>query len=140
MIMRINTTDKMIGDLYHSYSASKNLSDSESVIIYSLRLFSEPLTQTRLCSMVYLSKQTVNSSLKKMEREGYISLQNAKDSKKVKLVSLTEKGEKLAENVADKIIERELSALRAMPEGKAEEFISLYALYAECLKTEFLKG
>lgn len=139
LLVRINATDKMVADMYHCYSVSKNISDSASQIMYCLRLSDEPLTQARLCSMIYLSKQTVNSSLKKMEKEGYVRLQGAKDSKKSKLVSLTEKGEKLAESVADKMIEKELAALKAIPEEKVKEFVSLYALYAACLKSEFLK-
>lgn len=140
LIVCINATDKMIGDLYHSYSASKNISDSASMILYSLRLSDKPLTQSELCSMIYLSKQTANSSLKKLEKEGYVVFCRAENSKKSKIVSLTESGKGLAERTVDKIIEKEIAALKTFPENKVIEFVSLYGLYAAALKAEFLKG
>ena len=53
------------------------------------------MTQTKLCSALFLSKQTVNSALKKLESRGYLRMESMSGDRRNKLLSLTARGEEL---------------------------------------------
>ena len=89
--------------------------------------------------MLSLSKQTINSSLKKLIETGYIVLSSTDDNKKNKIISLTEKGKRIAEKAADGVIDSEVKAIENMSVEKAKLFISLYEEYAMNLKEQFDK-
>ena len=91
-----------------------------------------------ICNMMCIPKQTVNSSLKKMEAEGYIELLNIND-KRSKQVSFTEKGLDLANNTVDIIISKENNALSKMDEKEQELLINLLRKFNDLLKDSFLE-
>ena len=66
-----NQLYKEIDEIYHIYAKKCNLSDSALWLFYSLYESSEPLTQTALCAAWHYPPQTINSLLKKMERQGF---------------------------------------------------------------------
>ena len=137
-LLELNMTNKMIEDLYHNFSAMKNISDSASWILYCLKLVNRPLTQCELSSMMYLAKQTINSSLQNLISQGYIELKSS-DSKKSKLIYLTLKGIELASEVADSMIAAEINALLSFTDEKRNEFLKLYKEYGNYLKIQFEK-
>ena len=50
------------------------------------------MTQTKLCGALFLSKQTVNSALKKLESRGYLRMESMSGDRRNKLLSLTDRG------------------------------------------------
>ncbi len=58
------------GQLYHRVARSCGLSDCALWLLYTLRSEDTPLTQTQLSEQLSLSRQTVNSALKKLVEEG----------------------------------------------------------------------
>lgn len=95
------------------------------------------MTQTKLCSALFLSKQTVNSALKKLESEGYITLTPA--GAHTKNISLTKSGTKLCEQTVDKVIEAECAALGNMTDDESENMTALMKLYCVLLKNQTAK-
>ena len=83
-------------ELYRSAVKTMGLPDCAFWILYTLRESSETLTQSDVCYTLYQPKQTVNSALKKLADGGYIVLSEQKD-RRSKPLSLTEKGQSLAE-------------------------------------------
>lgn len=83
-------------ELYRSAVKTMGLPDCAFWILYTLRESSETLTQSDVCYTLYQPKQTVNSALKKLADGGYIVLSEQKD-RRSKPLSLTEKGQRLAE-------------------------------------------
>ncbi len=112
------------------------MSDCMLWILYILREENKVLTQSDICNMMCIPKQTVNSSLKKMEAEGYIELLNIND-KRSKQVSFTEKGLDLANNTVDIIISKENNALSKMDEKEQELLINLLRKFNDLLKDSF---
>ena len=105
-------------------------------ILYILREDDRVVTQSDICNMMYMPKQTVNSSLKKMEAEGYIELLNVND-KRSKQVCLTEKGINLANNTVDIVISKENNALSKMDGKEQELLINLFRKFKDLLKDNF---
>ena len=108
-MLEFNEVMKENNDLYSNLAKKFKMSDCMLWILYILREENKVLTQSDICNMMCIPKQTVNSSLKKMEAEGYIELLNIND-KRSKQVSFTEKGLDLANNTVDIIISKENNA------------------------------
>lgn len=90
-----------------------------------------------VCTVLYQPKQTVNSALKKLESEGYITLTPA--GAHTKNISLTKSGTKLCEQTVDKVIEAECAALGNMTDEESENMTALMKLYSVLLKNQTAK-
>ena len=137
-MLEFNEVMKENNDLYSNLAKKFKMSDCMLWILYILREENKVLTQSDICNMICIPKQTVNSSLKKMEAEGYIELLNIND-KRSKQVSLTEKGLDLANNTVDIIISKENNALSKMDEKEQELLINLLRKFNDLLKDSFLE-
>ena len=137
-MLELNETMKETDDLYKNLAKKFKMSDCMIWILYILREDDRSVTQSDICNMMYMPKQTVNSSLKKMEAEGYIELLNIND-KRSKQVCLTEKGVDLANNTVDIIISKENNALSKMDKEEQALFINLFKKYKDLLKESFME-
>lgn len=135
-MLELNEIMKETDDLYRNLAKKFKMSDCMIWILYILREDDRSVTQSDICNMMYMPKQTVNSSLKKMEAEGYIELLNIND-KRSKQVCLTEKGVDLANNTVDIIISKENNALSKMDEKEQELLINLLRKFNDLLKDSF---
>lgn len=136
--VQINKIYKEIGELYHEYAKEKKVSDSMLEILYTLRLEKEPMSQADICDSVFLPRQTINTTIKKLEIENYIYLKYI-ESKKKKIIFLTSKGEAFSQQIADDVIEKEVNALQSFTKDERETFIALYKKYGQNIKKTFQK-
>ena len=137
-MLELNEIMKETDDLYRNLAKKFKMSDCMIWILYILREDDRSVTQSDICNMMCMPKQTVNSSLKKMESEGYIELLNIND-KRSKQVCLTEKGVDLANNTVEIIISKENNALSKMDKEEQALFINLFKKYKDLLKESFME-
>ena len=137
-MLEFNEIMKETDDLYRNLAKKFKMSDCMLWILYILREDDRAVTQSDICNMMCLPKQTVNSSLKKMESEGYIELLNIND-KRSKQVCLTEKGIDLANNTVDIVISKENNALSKKEKKEQELLINLLRKFNDLLKDSFLE-
>ena len=135
-MLELNEIMKETDDLYRNLARKFKISDCMMWILYILREDDRVVTQSDICNMMYMPKQTINSSLKKMEAEGYIELLNVND-KRSKQVCLTEKGINLANNTVDIVISKENNALSKMDGKEQELLINLFRKFKDLLKDNF---
>lgn len=121
------------GELYRSMAKSLGLSDCAFWILYVLQNFDAEITQSDICSFMYIPKQTVNSALKKLINEGYIELCSGSDNRS-KFIRMTAKGALLAEKTVKHVIDAELSALDGLTDKEQATFIALLRKYTDLLK------
>ncbi len=133
VLIRFNNIFKKEDDFYRNAARLLGCSDCEFWILYTLCLSNHPLTQSELCDMQYQPKQTVNSSLKKLEADGYLTLIH-KNNRRSKYIELTPLGEKLAANTAQQVIHIELETFATFSKEEQETFLQLYERYADTLK------
>ena len=126
-------------EIYREAAKRLGLSDCAFWILYAVRSAEAVLTQSDLCYSQYQPKQTINSALKKLEREGYLSLR-CKDDRRSKQIYLTEKGIDLAKNTVDKVIFAEVDALSGLTTAEQREFLTLFRKYTDCLKEKILNN
>lgn len=137
-LAELNRIEKETDGLYHGAARAMGLSDCASWILYSLRE-PEETTQSGLCASLYETKQTVNSAIKKLEREGYVELCLSRD-RRSKVLRLTERGAALAEGTVDRLRTAELAALGGMGKAEQETLLALLQRYSALLKEELQKN
>jgi len=110
-----------IDSIYQSLLATKNVSDSEFVVMIAILSIGEGCLQKDIAETSYMSKKTINSTIKKLEKEGFIKLKAGKYPNMH--IYLTNKGvEHIKENVLP-IIEVEERVLNSMSEEEFERLI-----------------
>ena len=132
-----NNVLKSIDDCYRNIAKRYGFSEAAFWTLYTLRMEPGNITQSDVCTVLYQPKQTVNSALKKLESEGYITLTPA--GAHTKNISLTKSGTKLCEQTVDKVIEAECAALGNMTDEESENMTALMKLYSVLLKSQTAK-
>ena len=69
-----NRLYKEMDEIYHIYAKKQGVSDAALWLMYSLYERDAGYTQRELCSAWHYPPQTVNSSLKNLEKQGLIAL------------------------------------------------------------------
>lgn len=133
---RFNIVSWEIDDLYHSISKSFGLTDSENNILYLLSFEGNKAPLSYINRYAGLTKQTINSALRKMEKEDLIILSfiNGKE----KEVSLTQKGIALSKSTVSKLIEAENRVIESFDEKDFAFYLDCSEKYLNNLK-KFLK-
>lgn len=120
--------------VYHGMSLKLGLSDSASMILYTIREEGDSRLLSDICRLSGLSKQTVNSSIRKLEAEGILYLERA--GSKSKKVCLTEAGKELAERTVLRIQQAENTILSSWPRQDVEKYLELTEKFLAALKEE----
>lgn len=75
-LKRINRLLTGIERVFHQVALGNHLSDSAMHILYTISYFGEPCPIREIVSSTGISKQTINSALRKLESEGILYLQH----------------------------------------------------------------
>lgn len=104
--------EHQIDGFYHKLAAKMGLSDSAFQVLWSIVELGGCCTQRDVCRQFLISKQTVHSAVRKLEREGILTLA-PRNGRQVSL-SLTERGKELVRKQVVPAMEAELTAARNM--------------------------
>lgn len=102
---RYNYILSEIDGVYHEIALKHGFSDSVMMVLYTLADHDGSCLISELVKQAGISKQTINSALRKLESDGIIQLESA--GGKSKRIRLTPSGEDLAHATADKVIAME---------------------------------
>lgn len=108
---------------YHELALKAGLSDSAMRILYTICDSGESCLLRDIRRYCGLSKQTINSALRKLEAEGNLYLEAV--GNKNKKVCLTEEGKALAARTAGRIYEIENDILASWPEEDVRKYLEL---------------
>lgn len=123
------------GELYRDIAASFGLSESAWDILYSIYLAGDKgISQRDICEQMCVGKQTVNSSIHKLAREGVVSLSR---EGRVSVVKLTETGASLAARAVVPVIAAEQAALADLGEEGQAQALALLRRYTRALRLRF---
>ena len=123
-----------IDSIYQSLLAIKNISDSEFVVMIAILSLGEGCLQKDIAETSYMSKKTINSTIKKLEKENFIKLKAGKYPNMN--IYLTPKGkEHIKENILP-IIDVEEHVLNNMTEDEFERLIGGYSKYISNFKEQ----
>ncbi len=121
-----------IDGVYHEIALTLGLSDSVMMVLYTICDNGESCLLQEICRRSGVSKQTINSAIRKLESEGILYLESA--GPKNKNVCLTEKGKIFAEGTAGKVIKMENKVLASWPKEAVEKYLELTERFLEDMK------
>lgn len=122
---------------YHRAAQKLGITDSAMMILYFAYDNGGSYPLSDICRLSGISKQTINSALRKLEAEGIVTL-NAADGKK-KNVILTEKGKEYANEKVIPIMKIENEIFNEWTEEQREQYISLAQSYLNSFKEKTSK-
>ncbi|MCI8507859.1 MAG: MarR family transcriptional regulator [Lachnospiraceae bacterium] len=126
-LKRYNHLINEIDAEYHAMSLKFGMSDSAMIILYTICEKGDSCLLQDICQTAGISKQTINSALRKLEADGILYLEPA--GTKNKRVCLTVKGKQLAEHTALKMIETENDIFSSWSEEDVEKYLTLTERY-----------
>lgn len=128
---RIDIAMKRTDDAYNRAAKVLGLSPSALDILYALYVEGEGCTQTQLCAMSYSNKQTVNSSIHKLERDGIVRLEAGIG--RSTLVYLTDQGKELAREKIGPVVAAETASIEALTPQEREATARAIERYVDVL-------
>lgn len=126
-LKRFNYLNGEINSVYHEAAWKLRLSDSVMMILYTICNSDGECLLSEMVRQSGMNKQTVNSALRKLEREEIVFLK-AYDGRK-KLVCLTEKGKLLTKNTVARIIQFENEIFTSWTAEQRKLYIELTQKY-----------
>lgn len=127
-----------IGSLYHEAAQKAGLSDSVMNILYTVTTYGAACTQSNICRLTGISRQTINSAIRKLEREGILYLEEG--SRRKKAICLTEQGQALVEEKVLPTMAAEKAVLEGWSREEREELLRLTRKYLSDFKRNLGKG
>ena len=122
-IHKLNYLTSDLDGLYHQASLQIGVADSVMRVLYAIYDNGDGCPLQTICRQSGISKQTVNSALRKLEEDGILYLAHFKG--KNKKVMLTEKGKAYLEQTAARIYEAECRAYADWTVLEMEEYLRL---------------
>lgn len=122
----LNQNDKILNELYHSYAASVHLSDTAFWILYIAWTQGDGCTQKEICDSWSYSRQTINTALKSLEREGILCLKTSEGNRKNKRIYFSKEGKAFADQVVAPFARAEFLSLERLKKEERELLTSLY--------------
>ena len=128
-IKRINCLNAEIDALYHHSALKLGMSDSALFVLYSIYEHSGNILLSDIYKQSGISKQTVNSSIRALEKENILYLENV--DKKSKIVMLTEKGKEYSEKTVGILCKAECDAFSCWKKEEISNYIKLFERYRD---------
>lgn len=119
---------KEANDIYHEIARKLQLSDSALDIFYTIFEMGDNCLQRDICKASCMPKQTVNSSIRKLQTDGYLTLSPGKG--RSMHIHLTPSGQKLIQEKLVPLIRIENDAFE-----ECEQLIHLNAKYNQTLRS-----
>ncbi len=131
-IHQINYLTSEMDAVYHRASLKLGISDSVSLILYTIYDAGGSCLLSEIYKKSGISKQTVSSALRGLEGKGVLVLEQYKG--RAKKVVLTEAGREYAARTAGRLFEAEMRSLDAWPTEEINEYICLMEKYVAGLR------
>jgi len=136
-INRINYLSSELESLYHQSSLRLGITDSVSIVLYSIYDAGSECLLSDIYKNSGISKQTINSAIRSLEADDILHLvQYTGRSKKV---VLTEKGKDFARQTVAKLYQAEQSAFDSWSEEEISTYIVLMEKYNDCFRRQIEK-
>ena len=136
-LCEFNRIYKEFNDIYHEAALRLGLSNSAFDIFYAICELGDGCLQRDICNMTFIPKQTVNSSIRNLEKEGYLTLLHGKGRNMH--IYLTEHGKEVLKDLIYPVIEVENNSFQELTEEERQQLLCLLARYNAELKRGFEK-
>lgn len=136
-VYKVNCLANELDALYHQAARKLEISDSALRILYTVYEKGDGCLLHDVCHDSGISKQTINSAIRNLEKDGVLYLEQ--DRGKAKRILLTEKGKEYITQTAVRLFEAECNAFASWSEEEFELFFKLNEKYNRSLEKEIEK-
>ncbi len=136
-IHRINYLIAEMDALYHQASLKIGLSDSACIVLYTIYDQGEECLLSDIYKQSGISKQTVNSALRILEKKQIIYLENI--SGRTKKVVLTAEGKEYVQNTVARLFDAEAAAFASWTEEEMNAYIGYMEKYTVLFQEQVKK-
>lgn len=133
-INKINYLSSEIDALYHQASLKLGISDSVSIILYTVYDAGRSCLLSDIYKKSGISKQTVNSAIRGLEKDKILYLEQ--HTGRAKKVVLTDKGRNFVNETVGKLHEAEIRAFSTWSEEEISTYIHLMEKYTHCFRKQ----
>ena len=130
-VQQFNRLYKEMNDIYHEIALAAGVSDSAFEVLYVVCILGDGCLQKDICREAYVSKQTVSSSVRNLEKNGFLYLEK---SGRDKHICLTEKGRQFVEQKIRPVADMENEAFLEMGPEERAELIRLSQKYVDIIE------
>lgn len=130
-LTRINAAIRRTDEAYDIAAKHVGLSSSSFDILYTLRSIGEGCSQKDLAEASCTGKQTINSAIHRLEREGMLRLEAGFG--RTTLVYLTVKGKQTVKERIDPVIRAEERAAQELPQQGQDALVKAFEDYADAI-------
>ena len=136
-IYQINCLTEEVDSLYHQAALKLGVSDSVMFVLYMLHISGEKCLLYDIYKLSGISKQTINSAIRKLENDGIVYLE--KHNGKSKIVCATENGKAYIAQTGARLAEAESRAFDDWSEEEIDLYIRLIGKYNNSLRIQIEK-
>ena len=129
---RCNHLQGEIEAAYHEAALKFGLADSMQFILYTICYLGDNCPLGDIVKMTGVSKQTINSALRNMEKQALVALVSV--TPKTKNVRLTDKGKALAERTVIRLIRAEDEIFAEWSDDDVRRYLELNERFLKDLK------
>lgn len=131
-VKRFNCVINEIEAIYHDTAMRMGISDSVQTILYVLCENGDCCLQSEIYKETGISRQTINSAIRKLEKDGIVYLEQGQGRNTV--VRLTDAGKKVADQKARPILSIENEIFNEWTEEESQLYQALTERYRDSLK------
>ena len=130
-LKEFNRIYKKTNEIYHDIALRLGLSDSAFDILYSISELGDGCLQKDICNATCIPKQTIHSSIRQMEKSGYLTLSSGKW--RSMHITLTDLGKNLLERTIYPVMQMEGEAFHCMTDEECQQMLALFGKYIQAL-------
>ena len=130
-LKEFNRIYKKTNEIYRDIALRLGLSDSAFDILYSISELGDGCLQKDICNATCIPKQTIHSSIRQMEKSGYLTLSSGKG--RSMHITLTDLGKNLLERTIYPVMQMEGEAFHCMTDEECQQMLALFGKYIQAL-------
>ena len=127
-----NRIFKAMNEVYRDAALKLGLSNSAFDILYAIYELGDDCLQRDICQTTFIPKQTIHSSIRNLEQEGYLLLTPGRG--RSMHINLTAKGQELLESTIYPMVELEDQAFSCMTPEERQQMLRLNTAYIAALR------
>ena len=134
VMYKVNCMSSDLNSLYHQAALKLGMSDTVMILLYMVYDRDGRCPLKDIVSEMGLSKQTVNSALRKLEKEEIVYLEQS--SGRSKIVCLTQKGREYAGQTVGRLFNAECTAFNGWSAEQISTYLELTERYNRDFRTQ----
>lgn len=121
--------------LYATWASERNINSYHLFVLYAIDEH-EMITQKMIAESTGLSKQTVNTVIRALKKDGYVELIDGSTDRREKMVSLTSKGAEYSSQLLEPLHEVENRVFELIGEDRIKDMMNLIQLFNTVFEKE----